>query len=96
MCMTDDATVKTVFYCVSCGCSQVPGEASETDSEEDPEQTGRASAGSQDSRILRRDLPPLIVVRDRPDVQSIVEDRPSPAHRPHGEEFALNTEDLTA
>ncbi|XP_017294580.1 biogenesis of lysosome-related organelles complex 1 subunit 3 [Kryptolebias marmoratus] len=67
--------------------AKVPGEASETDSEEDPVQTGRASAGSQDgaAQILRRDLPPLIVVRDHPDVQSIVEDRPSPSHRPHGE-----------
>ncbi|XP_013869478.1 biogenesis of lysosome-related organelles complex 1 subunit 3 [Austrofundulus limnaeus] len=67
--------------------TKVPGEASETDSEEDPEQTGRSSAGSQDSaaKILRRDLPPLIVVRDHPDLQSIVEDRPSPAHKPHGE-----------
>ncbi|XP_037533951.1 biogenesis of lysosome-related organelles complex 1 subunit 3 isoform X2 [Nematolebias whitei] len=70
---------------VTTGGTKVPGEASETDSEEDPEQTGRASAGSQDSHILRRDLPPLIVVRDHPDVQSIVEDRPSPSHRPHGE-----------
>ncbi|XP_018539896.1 biogenesis of lysosome-related organelles complex 1 subunit 3 [Lates calcarifer] len=65
----------------------VPGEASETDSEgEEAEQAHRASSVSQGSaQILRRDLPPLIVVRDHPDIQSIVEDRPSPTHRPHGE-----------
>ncbi|KAM6933690.1 biogenesis of lysosome-related organelles complex 1 subunit 3 [Xenentodon cancila] len=66
--------------------AKVPGEASETDSEGEPAQAGRASAGSQDnSQILRRDLPPLIVLRDHPDIVSIVEDRPSPSHRSHGE-----------
>ncbi|XP_041664607.1 biogenesis of lysosome-related organelles complex 1 subunit 3 isoform X2 [Cheilinus undulatus] len=66
--------------------STVPGEASETDSEDEEEQSGRVSALSQESgQILRRDLPPLIVVRDHPDIQSIVEDRPSPTHRPHGD-----------
>ncbi|XP_035857277.1 biogenesis of lysosome-related organelles complex 1 subunit 3 isoform X1 [Sander lucioperca] len=64
----------------------VPGEASETDSEGEEEQAGRASSLSQESaQILRRDLPPLIVVRDHPDIQSIVEDRPSPTHRPQGD-----------
>uniref|UniRef100_A0A3Q0SGL3 Biogenesis of lysosome-related organelles complex 1 subunit 3 n=1 Tax=Amphilophus citrinellus TaxID=61819 RepID=A0A3Q0SGL3_AMPCI len=62
--------------------AKVPGEASETDSEDEPEQ----AAGSHDSaQILKRDLPPLIVVRDHPDMQSILEDRPSPSHRPHGD-----------
>ncbi|XP_078102427.1 biogenesis of lysosome-related organelles complex 1 subunit 3 [Sander vitreus] len=67
--------------------AKVPGEASETDSEgEEEEQAGRASSLSQESaQILRRDLPPLIVVRDHPDIQSIVEDRPSPTHRPQGD-----------
>ncbi|XP_041664596.1 biogenesis of lysosome-related organelles complex 1 subunit 3 isoform X1 [Cheilinus undulatus] len=66
--------------------AKVPGEASETDSEDEEEQSGRVSALSQESgQILRRDLPPLIVVRDHPDIQSIVEDRPSPTHRPHGD-----------
>lgn len=66
--------------------AKVPGEASETDSEDEVEQSGRVSALSQESgQILRRDLPPLIVVRDHPDIQSIVEDRPSPTHRPHGD-----------
>ncbi|XP_019944107.2 biogenesis of lysosome-related organelles complex 1 subunit 3 [Paralichthys olivaceus] len=64
--------------------AKVPGEASETDSEEEEED--RAPAVIQESaQILRRDLPPLIVVRDHPDIQSIVEDRPSPTHRPHGD-----------
>ncbi|KAF1393960.1 hypothetical protein PFLUV_G00021540 [Perca fluviatilis] len=66
--------------------AKVPGEASETDSEGEEEQAGRASSLSQESaQILRRDLPPLIVVRDHPDIQSIVEGRPSPTHRPQGD-----------
>ncbi|XP_060929089.1 biogenesis of lysosome-related organelles complex 1 subunit 3 [Limanda limanda] len=64
--------------------ARVPGEASETDSE--GEAADRASAVIQESaQVLSRDLPPLIVVRDHPDIQSIVEDRPSPTHRPHGD-----------
>ncbi|XP_075956135.1 biogenesis of lysosome-related organelles complex 1 subunit 3 [Anarhichas minor] len=67
--------------------AKVPGEASETDSDgEEEQQAARAFSLSQDSvQILRRDLPPLIVVRDHPDIQSIVEDRPSPTHRPQGD-----------
>ncbi|KAM7399401.1 hypothetical protein PAMP_018674 [Pampus punctatissimus] len=66
--------------------AKVPGEASETDSEGELEQAGRASAVSHESaQILKRDLPPLIVVRDHPGVQSIVEDRPSPTHRPQSD-----------
>ncbi|KAM7413233.1 hypothetical protein PAMA_020554 [Pampus argenteus] len=66
--------------------AKVPGEASETDSEGELEQADRASAVSHESaQILKRDLPPLIVVRDHPGVQSIVEDRPSPTHRPHSD-----------
>ncbi|XP_068574265.1 biogenesis of lysosome-related organelles complex 1 subunit 3 [Cebidichthys violaceus] len=66
--------------------AKVPGEASETDSDGEEEQGARAFPPSQDSaQILRRDLPPLIVVRDHPDIQSIVEDRPSPTHRPQGD-----------
>ncbi|XP_068441499.1 biogenesis of lysosome-related organelles complex 1 subunit 3 [Clinocottus analis] len=66
--------------------AKVPGEASETDSEDEEEQPVPASSPNQEStHILRRDLPPLIVVRDHPDIQSIVEDRPSPTHRPQGD-----------
>uniref|UniRef100_UPI003AAA49CA biogenesis of lysosome-related organelles complex 1 subunit 3 isoform X1 n=2 Tax=Centroberyx gerrardi TaxID=166262 RepID=UPI003AAA49CA len=72
--------------------AKVPGEASETDSEGELERADRerrkvtAAAVSQESaQILQRDLPPLIVVRDHPDIQSIVEDRPSPTHRPYGD-----------
>ncbi|KAM4589695.1 biogenesis of lysosome-related organelles complex 1 subunit 3 isoform 1-T1 [Fundulus diaphanus] len=65
------------------GGTKVPGEASETDSEDDPQEAVRASVMAQESaQILRRELPPLIVVRDNPDVLSIVEDRPSPSHKP--------------
>lgn len=90
--MTVFTIIPPFFYVqvltVCLGCCQVPGEASETDSEaeEGEEESGRASTLSQpSSEILRRDLPPLIVVRDHPDIQSIVEDRPSPTHRPRGE-----------
>lgn len=66
--------------------AKVPGEASETESEGEEDQADRVSTLSQEStQILRRDLPPLIVVRDHPDIQSIVEDRPSPTHRPYGD-----------
>lgn len=67
------------------GGVKVQGEASETDSEGDAEEARRSSALSDGTQILRRDLPPLIVVRDHPDIQSIVEDRPSPVHRPYGD-----------
>ena len=79
--------------CFVCGfgCLQVPGEASETDSEGEEEQADRTSTVSQEStQILRRDLPPLIVVRDHPDIQSVVEDRPSPTHKSHGEDTKLH------
>ncbi|XP_029028335.1 biogenesis of lysosome-related organelles complex 1 subunit 3 [Betta splendens] len=66
--------------------AKVPGEASETDSDGEEEQAPRASALVHDSsQILKRDLPPLIVVRDHPGIQSVVEDGPSPTHRPHGD-----------
>ncbi|XP_022061908.1 biogenesis of lysosome-related organelles complex 1 subunit 3 [Acanthochromis polyacanthus] len=66
--------------------AKVPGEASETDSEDETENAARSSAPRQESaQILKRDLPPLIVVRDHPDIQSVVEDRPSPSHKPHGD-----------
>lgn len=68
------------------GGLKVPGEASETDSDGEEEQVGQTSTLSQQSSlILQRDLPPLIVVKDRPDIQSVVEDRPSPSHKTHGE-----------
>ncbi|XP_008423775.1 biogenesis of lysosome-related organelles complex 1 subunit 3 isoform X1 [Poecilia reticulata] len=72
------------------GGAKVPGEASETDSEDDPQQAVRSSVMAQESaQILKRELPPLIVVRDNPDVQSIVEDRPSPSHRPYAGDTLL-------
>ncbi|KAF7652850.1 hypothetical protein LDENG_00091510 [Lucifuga dentata] len=72
--------------------AKVPGEASETESDDEVEQVnpewrkaGAAAVSQESAQILRRDLPPLIVVRDHPDIQSIVEDQPSPTHRPHGD-----------
>lgn len=53
---------------------------------------GQTSTPSQQSpAVLQRDLPPLIVVKDRPDIQSVVEDRPSPSHKPHGEKTTVIT-----
>ncbi|XP_032446670.1 biogenesis of lysosome-related organelles complex 1 subunit 3 isoform X3 [Xiphophorus hellerii] len=72
------------------GGAKVPGEASETDSEDDPQQAVRSSVMAQESaQILKRELPPLIVVRDNPDVQSIVDDRPSPSHKPYAGDTLL-------
>ena len=68
------------------GFVQVAGEASETDSDNDSEQPHHSNTVSaESSQIFKRDLPPLIVVRDHPDIQSVVEDRPSPTHYHHGE-----------
>ncbi|XP_077468206.1 biogenesis of lysosome-related organelles complex 1 subunit 3 [Stigmatopora argus] len=66
--------------------AKVQGEASETDSEDEVETADRSSAATHESaQILQRDLPPLIVVRDHPDIQSVVEDRLSPTHKPFGD-----------
>ncbi|XP_019741551.1 biogenesis of lysosome-related organelles complex 1 subunit 3 [Hippocampus comes] len=66
--------------------AKVQGEASETESEDEGETAHRGSALSHESaQILKRDLPPLIVVRDHPDIQSVVEDRPSPTHKTFGD-----------
>lgn len=66
--------------------AKVAGEASETDSEDDPEKPHHSTTVSQENaQIFKRDLPPLIVVRDHPDIQSVVEDRPSPTHHHHGD-----------
>lgn len=66
--------------------AKVAGEASETDSEGERDQSHQNSTMSPESaQIFKRDLPPLIVVRDHPDIQSVVEDRPSPTHHHHGD-----------
>ncbi|XP_061781978.1 biogenesis of lysosome-related organelles complex 1 subunit 3 [Nerophis lumbriciformis] len=66
--------------------AKVAGEASETDSEDEAEDVDPGSARTYEkTQVLRRDLPALIVVRDHPDIQSIVEDRPSPTHKPFGD-----------
>ncbi|KAJ0022153.1 hypothetical protein NQD34_009643 [Periophthalmus magnuspinnatus] len=66
--------------------AKVPGEASETDSESEQEQPHQsATVNHESAQIFKRDLPPLIVVRDHPDIQSVVEDRPSPTHQRHGD-----------
>ncbi|XP_051933783.1 biogenesis of lysosome-related organelles complex 1 subunit 3 [Hippocampus zosterae] len=66
--------------------AKVQGEASETESEDEGETAHRGSALNHESaQILKRDLPPLIVLRDHPDIQSVVEDRPSPTHKTFGD-----------
>lgn len=72
---------------ISATGAKVAGEASETDSEDDSEQPHHSSntVSAESAQIFKRDLPPLIVVRDHPDIQSVVEDRPSPTHYHHGD-----------
>ncbi|XP_061537773.1 biogenesis of lysosome-related organelles complex 1 subunit 3 [Phycodurus eques] len=66
--------------------AKVQGEASETDNEDEVETADQGPALSHESaEILKRDLPPLIVVRDHPDIQSVVEDRASPTQKPFGD-----------
>ncbi|KAK6296974.1 hypothetical protein J4Q44_G00331160 [Coregonus suidteri] len=55
----------------------VQGEASETDSDDEVEKARKCviAASSENPQILRKDLTPLLVIRDNPDIQSVVEDR---------------------
>ena len=57
---------------------KVPGEASETDSEEEVEKARKfvIASSSENARTLHKELPPLIVIRDNPDIPSVLEDRP--------------------
>ncbi|XP_010890278.2 biogenesis of lysosome-related organelles complex 1 subunit 3 [Esox lucius] len=57
------------------GGQKVQGEASETDSEGEVEKSRESviTASSENPHILRKDLPPLIVIRDNPDIHSVVE-----------------------
>uniref|UniRef100_A0A8C8DPA6 Biogenesis of lysosome-related organelles complex 1 subunit 3 n=2 Tax=Oryzias sinensis TaxID=183150 RepID=A0A8C8DPA6_9TELE len=67
--------------------AKVPGEASETDSEGEPQPPAARdpAAGQEGGQIFQKNLPPLVVVRDHLDIQSVVEDRPSPSSRSHGD-----------
>lgn len=58
--------------------AKVAGEASETDSEDEVEKARKVviAASSENARVLHKELPPLIVVRDNPAIPSVVEDRP--------------------
>ncbi|KAJ8256994.1 hypothetical protein COCON_G00191460 [Conger conger] len=58
---------------------KVPGEASETDSEGEADKVRKlvVAGNSEYSQILRKDLPPLIVIRNTPDFLSAVEDKPA-------------------
>ncbi|XP_034025280.1 biogenesis of lysosome-related organelles complex 1 subunit 3 [Thalassophryne amazonica] len=69
--------------------TKIPGEASETDSEGETEDQTPSKVcpdvlSQASTPIFRRDLPPLIIVRDHPDIPSVVEDKPSPTHKSHG------------
>uniref|UniRef100_A0A9J8DHJ7 Biogenesis of lysosome-related organelles complex 1 subunit 3 n=1 Tax=Cyprinus carpio carpio TaxID=630221 RepID=A0A9J8DHJ7_CYPCA len=65
---------------------KVAGEASETDSE-DEEERARRLASESHQQMLRKDLPPLIVIRNTPAAASGQEDKPSPVSRPDSGRF---------
>ncbi len=64
---------------------KVAGEASETDSE-DEEERARRLASESHQQMLRKDLPPLIVIRNTPATAG-QEDRSSPVSRPDSGRF---------
>ncbi|XP_051521402.1 biogenesis of lysosome-related organelles complex 1 subunit 3 [Myxocyprinus asiaticus] len=68
---------------------KVAGEASETDSE-DEEQRALRLASENQQQMLRKDLPPLIVIRNTPASVSGLEDR-SPLSRPCPDSGRFNT-----
>ncbi|XP_052431767.1 biogenesis of lysosome-related organelles complex 1 subunit 3 [Carassius gibelio] len=65
---------------------KVAGEASETDSE-DEEDRARRLASESHQQMLRKDLPPLIVIRNTPASPSRQEDKSSPVSRPDSGRF---------
>ncbi|KAG1952216.1 biogenesis of lysosome-related organelles complex 1 subunit 3 [Pimephales promelas] len=65
---------------------KVAGEASETDSEDEEERVRRLAFESQ-QQMLRKDLPPLIVIRNTPATVCGQEDRSSPVSRPDSGRF---------
>ncbi|XP_067307759.1 biogenesis of lysosome-related organelles complex 1 subunit 3 [Pseudorasbora parva] len=65
---------------------KVAGEASETDSEDEEERARRLASESQ-QQMLRKDLPPLIVIRNTPAPVCGQEDRSSPVSRPDSGRF---------
>ncbi|XP_056329743.1 biogenesis of lysosome-related organelles complex 1 subunit 3 [Danio aesculapii] len=66
---------------------KVAGEASETDSEDEEERACRLISESQ-QQMLRKDLPPLIVIRNSPATACAQEDRSSPVSRPDAGRFS--------
>lgn len=60
--------------------TKVPGEASESDSEGEAEKVRKlvAAGNAEYSQVLRKDLPPLIVIRNAPDFVSAVDEKPVP------------------
>lgn len=65
---------------------KVAGEASETDSEDEEERARRLISESQ-QQMLRKDLPPLIVIRNSPATACAQEERSSPVSRPDAGRF---------
>lgn len=63
---------------------KVAGEASETDSEDEEERAPRLASETQQQ--LRKDLPPLIVIRNTPVSASTLEDRSS-LYKPDSDQF---------
>ncbi|XP_048018121.1 biogenesis of lysosome-related organelles complex 1 subunit 3 isoform X2 [Megalobrama amblycephala] len=65
---------------------KVAGEAPETDSEDEEERARRLASESQ-QQMLRKDLPPLIVIRNTPATVCGQEDSLSPVSRPESGRF---------
>ncbi|KAL0174816.1 hypothetical protein M9458_030784 [Cirrhinus mrigala] len=66
---------------------KVAGEASETDSDDEEEERARRLASESHQQMLRKDLPPLIVIRNTPATASGQEDLLSPVSRPDSGRF---------
>lgn len=73
----DEVYITSLSPHSTAGGQKVPGEASETDSEGEVEKARKCviAASSENPQILRKDLTPLLVIRDNSDIQSVVEER---------------------
>ncbi|XP_024300306.1 biogenesis of lysosome-related organelles complex 1 subunit 3 [Oncorhynchus tshawytscha] len=73
----DEVYITSLSPHSTAGGQKVPGEASETDSEGEVEKARKCvtAASSETPQILRKDLTPLLVIRDNSDIQSVVEER---------------------
>ncbi|XP_029529835.1 biogenesis of lysosome-related organelles complex 1 subunit 3-like [Oncorhynchus nerka] len=72
----DEVYITSLSPHSTAGGQKVPGEASETDSGGEVERVRKCviPASSENPQILRKDLTPLLVIRDNPDIPSAVEE----------------------